>query len=275
MKIFFLSLLSLLLWAACNPTPTPKKATPSFKLAQTFQLDSLAPIGLAVYKGQLWLSDGDNNRLVALDEAGNMTQIINNLERPMHLDSDEDYLYVPEYGVDSISRFTTAGKVSTLPVDSLLDAPAGISVLGTQVAIADFYNHRVLHYHNNQWLAIGKKGKQQGEFHYPTDVQLTQEALYVADAYNHRVQVFDHQGQHLRTIGEQDSLNAATGIHVQDSLLAVTDFEQNRVLIYTTQGERLQIIAGGLDKPTDVLFWKGDLYVLQYGNGTLQRYAPQ
>ncbi len=274
MRTFFIGIIAALCWTACTPA-TKTTAPLSFQLATTFALDSLAPIGLAVYKDQLWVSDGDNNRLVSLTATGEIDQLITGLERPMHLDSDEDYLYVPEYGIDSIRLINATGKVGTLPVGLPLDAPAGVSISGDNVALADFYNHQVVYYHNQQWKTLGKKGNGASEFHYPTDVQWTNDALYVADAYNHRVQVFDHQGQHLRTIGEQDSMNAATGIHVQDSLLAVTDFEQNRVLIYSTNGPRLQIIAGGLDKPTDVLFWKGDLYVLNYGNGALQRYTRQ
>jgi DNA-binding beta-propeller fold protein YncE len=106
-------------------------------------------------------------------------------------------------------------------------------------------------------------------------VQLTANKLYVADAYNHRIQVFDHQGLHLQTIGTQDSMNATTGIHIANNLLVATDFEQDRVLIYTTKGERLQVIAGAANKPTDVLLWKNSLYVLNYGNGTLQQYVQE
>lgn len=260
---------------ACSPSSTPSKP-PQFQWVKTFELDSLSPIGMAVYQHQLWLSDGDNNRLVALDSAGHITQIITNFERPMHLDANEQGLYVPEYGKDTISIVQATGKQGILEIGLPLDAPAGVSLQGSKVALADFYNHRVVYTTNQQqWKSLGSKGKGQGQFHYPTDVQWTPQELFVADAYNHRVQVFDHQGQYLRTIAEKDSLNAATGLHVSDTLLAVTDFEQNRVLIYNTAGKRLQIIAGGLDKPTDVLFWKGNLYVLNYGSGALQCYSLQ
>lgn len=275
MKLLLILLVISLVGIACSPSSKPPK-TLQFQLVNTFYLDSLAPIGMAIYQNQLWLSDGDNNRLVALDSSGQITQIIHNFERPMHLDANEQGLIVPEYGKDTISLVLATGEKASLEVGLPLDAPAGVSVLGQQMALADFYNHRVVYtLDQQQWKSLGTKGKGQGAFHYPTDVQWTTQELFVADAYNHRVQVFDHQGQYLRTIAEKDSLNAATGLHVADTLLAVTDFEQDRVLVYTTAGKRLQIIAGGLDKPTDVLFWKGKLYVLNYGNGALQCYALQ
>lgn len=260
-----------MLLAACSS----KKDTSfsEFKLVKTITIDNIAPIGLTVYNNQLWISDGDNNRVVAIDEDGNVIKTINLLERPMHLANDNKYLYIPEYGLDSISLFDDTTFVKHLDIPLELDAPAGVSIKNQQIALADFYNHRVLYYNGKEWKVIGQKGKEYGSFHYPTDVQLTEDKLYVADAYNHRVQVFDHQGLHLQTIGEQDSMNATTGLHVADDLLVATDFEQNRVLVYDTAGTGLQIIAGASDQPTDVLFWKSSLYVLNYGNGTLQQYT--
>ena len=267
-----LTILSFLFLVACSSSE--KEASFSeFKLLKTITIDSIAPIGLSVYNNQLWISDGDNNRIVAIDENGKITQTITQLERPMHLASDKEYLYIPEYGLDSIAIFSDTTFVNHLDIPLELDAPAGVSVKNKQIALADFYNHRVLYYNGKEWKVIGKKGKEDGAFHYPTDVQLTANKLYVADAYNHRIQVFDQQGLHLQTIGEQDSMNATTGIDVANNLLVATDFEQDRVLIYTNKGERLQVIAGAADKPTDVLLWKNSLYVLNYGNGTLQQYV--
>lgn len=265
----------LLFLVACAAPSTNDPSFSEFKLVKTITIDSIAPIGLTVYNNQFWISDGDNNRVVAIDEEGKVLKMINLLERPMHLANDKKYLYIPEYGLDSISLFEDTTFVKNLDIPLELDAPAGVSINDDNIALADFYNHRVLSYNGKEWKVIGKKGKEQGSFHYPTDVQLTEDKLYVADAYNHRVQVFDHQGIYLQTIGEQDSMNATTGLHVADDLLVATDFEQNRVLVYNTTGKCLQIIAGASDKPTDVLFWKNSLYVLNYGNGTLQQYTQQ
>jgi DNA-binding beta-propeller fold protein YncE len=271
---FLLAIFSLLLLGACS-APDKGASFSEFKLLKTITIDSIAPIGLAVYNNQLWISDGDNNRVVAIDERGKITKTIHQLERPMHLASDKDYLYIPEYGLDSIAVFEHTHFIKHLDIPLELDAPAGISINNKQIALADFYNHRVLYYNGKEWKVIGKKGKEDGAFHYPTDVQLTANKLYVADAYNHRIQVFDHQGLHLQTIGTQDSMTATTGIHIANNLLVATDFEQDRVLIYTTKGERLQVIAGAANKPTDVLLWKNSLYVLNYGNGTLQQYVQE
>ncbi len=276
MRNFILWLCCTWFFLSCGTVPSTTVPTAAFELVETIDLDSIAPIGLAFYKGQLWVSDGDNNRLVALRKDGTMEQIIVGFDRPMHLDSDQDYLYIPEYGRDSIRLLASNTPATYLAATPDLDAPSGISVLGKSIALADFYNHRVVYKDaQQQWQILGKKGKEQGEFHYPTDVQWTADELYVADAYNHRVQVFDRKGKYLRTIGVEDNINAATGIHVDNGRLAVTDFENSRVLLYTTAGKRLQVLDKELDQPTDVLFRDHALYVINYGSKTLQRYESE
>jgi len=89
-------------------------------------------------------------------------------------------------------------------------------------------------------LTFGKKGKTNGEFYYPTDIQFANDLIYVADAYNHRVQVFDKSAKFKQSIGEEDNMNAATGIYVTDQEIAVTDFENSRVLVYSLSGKLLQ-----------------------------------
>ena len=56
-------------------------------------------------------------------------------------------------------------------------------------------------------------------------MQITEHSIWVADAYNNRVQVFDKSGNFGQVIGAEAKMNAATGIYVTDSELMVTDFE--------------------------------------------------
>ena len=70
---------------------------------------------------------------------------------------------------------------------------------------------------------------------------------------NNRIQVLDLVGNHLQTIGEDQGMNAATGIYTDGSEIYITDFEHDRVLIFDMEGKVVQIIDQGLNKPTDVL----------------------
>ncbi|MFT6808190.1 MAG: DNA-binding beta-propeller fold protein YncE [Saprospiraceae bacterium] len=141
------------------------------------------------------------------------------------------------------------------------DAPAGVSKQGESMAIADFYNHRILYFDGATWSSLGgKKGKAPGAFDYPTDVQILGDMIYVADAYNHRGQILDLEGNSVLVFGEEEEINAATGIFVTDDLIALTDFENDRVIIFNNEGKVLQRIEDPLHKPTDVMIDNGLMY---------------
>jgi DNA-binding beta-propeller fold protein YncE len=192
----------------------------------------------------------------------------------MHIDAFEEVLYVPQYGSDNIATFSNGIQGSIVLKDSL-DAPAGIAVLGKERAIADFYNNRILYFNGSEWISIGKEGKGNGEFYYPTDVQITAENIWVADAYNNRVQVFDKRGNFLKMLGQDQKMNAATGIYISENEVFVTDFENNRVLVMDFEGQLKQVLKESVQKPTDILMMHGNLYVINYPTGRLNRYHLQ
>ncbi|MGB0839439.1 MAG: NHL repeat-containing protein, partial [Chitinophagales bacterium] len=215
----------------------------------------------------------DNNRVVSVDKTGVIQQTLTDFERPMHLDSQDGVVYVPEYGTDNILKLQGEKRdtLSLAKADSL-DAPAGVSVLGDEIAIADFYNHRILYFNGSQWQSFGKEGKAEGEFYYPTDVQMTQDKIYVADAYNNRVQVWNKTGGVEQIIGVEEKMNATTGLYVSENQLFATDFENDRVLVYDLTGKLQQTISENVTKPTDMLVIDQQLYVCSYKDKALLVY---
>ncbi len=262
MKKIMLSFGILLgLLVACQKTPK------TFKYQQNVALDKVSPIGFDYDGKSFWIADGDHNRLVKTDLNGKTLEVQDGFKRPMHLAIDQQKVYVPEYGSDTIQIVENQQK-KALELSDSLDAPAGIDVIDKEIAIADFYNHRILYFNGSQWLSFGKEGKKQGELYYPTDVQITSNKIYVADAYNNRVQVFDKQGKSLQTIGFKEGINAATGIFIEDDIY-VTDFENNRILIFDQEGNLLQELKEGLNKPTDLLILNDQLFVCNYKGQSL------
>lgn len=254
--------ISLLFFVGC------KQSIKKWQFEKEMQLENVHPIGATILNNELWLSDGDGNRLVKINEKGKIIDEIGGLERPMHIDVFDNKLLIPEYGKDVISMYTNKVRDSLKGVPKL-DAPASISKAGKETAIADFYNNRIHFYNGNNWLKVGKKGTELGELNYPTDVQITKEHIYVADAYNHRIQVFNKQGEFRKVLAQNKGINAATGLLVTDGAIYVTDFENNRVLILSKEDEVLQIIDSNLTKPTDMLILKEKLYVLNYKSGSV------
>ena len=245
-------------------------AQPQWQPTATIDLGEVTPIGIAEHAGNFWLADGDHNRLVVVNRAGEIQQTLDGFERPMHIASDGAAVYVPEYGSDAIVVIGQQGR-DVLPLPDSLDAPAGVHLRGSEIAIADFYNHRILYFDGTNWTRFGSEGHDAGQLYYPTDVHLTGSEIYVADAYNNRVQVFDKTGTALRTIGEDAGMNAATGIHVAEGEVFVTDFENDRVLVFDPKGELRQTLTD-LAKPIDLLVSNGDLYITNYRGKDLRRY---
>ncbi|WP_142783519.1 NHL repeat-containing protein [Changchengzhania lutea] len=160
-----------------------------------------------------------------------MIESFDGFQRPMHIAIQEDKIYVPEYTSDTV-KIIENGTVSTLTLKKNTDAIAGIAVDGNTIAVADFYNHRIIFQQDDKVTIIGKEGHNDGELYYPTDVDLKNDLISVADAYNNRVQVFDLKGNYVRMIGWNENIKVATGLKVTDTQVIIADFEGNRVLVY-------------------------------------------
>lgn len=269
MRLVLAILTGLFLLSCTEKVKKPKE----WVYQKTIKLNGVNPIGITELNGKLWLSDGDHNRLAQIDPGGKILKIIDSLERPMHIASWNQRLYVPQYGNDAIAVLKDGTRADMQLQDSL-DAPAGIWVCKNQIAIADFYNNRILFNDGSGWISFGKEGKGEGEFYYPTDVQITDSLIWVADAYNHRVQAFDKAGNFLKMMGQDQKINASTGIFITHAEVFVTDFENDRVLVLDEGGALKQVLKEGIQKATDVLLTNGLLYIVNYRSGELVLYAP-
>ena len=263
-KGIFIIVLLVLTSACSEKAAVPKE----WVLSKTIKVDGVNPIGLTQVNGEIWLSDGDHNRLVKIDEKGKITETLDSLDRPMHIDAIDGTLFIPEYGKDAIETFDKKGRFQMQLSDSL-DAPAGVSVFKNERAIADFYNNRILYFDGADWISFGKEGKANGEFYYPTDVQITAEKIWVADAYNNRIQVFDKKGNFLQMMAQDQKMNAATGIFVSETEVFITDFENDRVLVFDMEGNLKQELKDCIKKPTDILILNDELYTINYRSGEL------
>lgn len=94
----------------------------------------------------------------------------------MHIAIYQSKLYVPEYTTDTLKVFAN-GKTEALSLSLGIspDAPSSIAVSDDAIAVADFYNNRIIFQKNNKSIQIGKEGHGQGELYYPTDVELYDE----------------------------------------------------------------------------------------------------
>jgi len=89
-----------------------------------------------------------------------------------------------------------------------------------------------------------------GEFYYPSRIAIGfDDLVYVSDAYNNRVQIFDSQGGFVRSIGGMGlwggRFRVSSGIAVDaDNDLFVADFYNNRIQQFDDEGRFIKAWGG-------------------------------
>ncbi|MFI2743028.1 NHL repeat-containing protein [Zhouia sp. PK063] len=268
MNRFIILFFSLMLFSC-------KEEGRKWKFVKKIELPQKArPLAMAKNGKNLWFSDPDHFRLLKIDLSGKVLDSIVGIQRPMNIDFNKGKLYVPEFLTDTIWVFEN-GKKSPLSLNAKPEAPAGLNVKGDTIAVADFYNHRIILQIGGQVSFIGKEGHDKGELYYPIDVKVQDNKIYIADAYNNRVQVFDFNGKILNVIGEQDGFNVASAIAFDKNGFAVTDQENSRVLIYDLNGALQQTLTANINYPTDVLFDGNMLYITNFKENTIVEYRKK
>ena len=132
-----------------------------------------------------------------------------------------------------------------------------------------------------------KRFVEPGKFYHPHDAALGPDGnLYVADRYNHRVQVFDQDGNFIRQFGNYGSgngeFNELTGIHVtQDGKVYVSEWGNNRVQVFDAQGKFIRSMGqagsgeGQLSGPHGVTVDNdGNVYVVEHYNARVSVFKP-
>ncbi|MFQ5578786.1 MAG: hypothetical protein ACE5G8_17550, partial [Anaerolineae bacterium] len=141
----------------------------------------------------------------------------------------------------------------------------------------------------------GSNGAGEGQFAAPRALAVSpQGQLYVADSGNHRIQVFDRNGQFLKAWGGTEGagpgqLSEAWGIAVgADGRVYVSDTWNHRIEIFDEDGNYLSEFGvfddtqgdankspGSFWGPRDILIdGQGNLYISDTGNKRVQKFTP-
>ena len=117
--------------------------------------------------------------------------------------------------------------------------------------------------------SFGHKGKAEGEFNDPARIHITPDDLvYVTDAGNDRIQVFQQNGQFIRQFGN-GIVKVPEGIAVtSDGHIVVTLRSANKFSIFTQDGQCVHEVTDiGLDGPYGVAVDSdGLIYIADYHN---------
>lgn len=217
------------------------------------------PIGLAIAgTDEVFVGEGGGRRIQVFSRGGEVRRQIDpvlgngdTLRRPMHIAVSDSALYVPDFNTDQMHVLSHQGApLRTLDASGLasgFDAPGGVGVAENgQVYVSDFYNHRVLRFHENgtldrQWGMADSAGTAPGRFTYPTDIApLPDGGFVVADFYNHRIQEFTPEGKFVQAVGEK-----GTGDGQFERPVDVAVGPDGGLYVVDLGNERIQVFASG------------------------------
>ena len=267
------------------------------------------PTGIAIAAdGTVFVANTGNDRIEVFDENGVFLRTFGGsgegpgeFRRPMDVDLGADGLvYVAELGGDRVQVFRPRGElVRTIRGDGTpagaFDGAAGVLVSPEgDIYVADFYNGRVVEFGKDGTYrgVIGRGGRVlPGRLHYPTDLAWLDRRLVVADAYNHRIQVFTPAGEVVARWGGPFGLGlrgsrpgwfrVATGVATDGSgRVYVADFQNHRIQVFDETGNLLAVFGsrgvepGKFERPTDLdIGPDGRIYVVDFGNDRVQVFA--
>jgi DNA-binding beta-propeller fold protein YncE len=243
------------LWVADGENASVKKLTPEGGLVAEWK-DFKRPVAVAAAKDAVYIADFLADRIVKLDPEdgvvvatwGRHGNSLGEFDAPSGIAVDpQGFVYVTDFYNHRVQKLTGEGRLITqwgtegrwngqlhYPTDVAV-GPAG------EIFVADAYNHRVEVFaadgaYLRKWggVGYGLSGKWGGWFRLAKALALDAAGnVYVADAFNHRVQIFSTTG---RLLGTWDGRNAQhvlkypAGIAVgADRAVYVSDFFENRI----------------------------------------------
>jgi len=192
----------------------------------------------------------------------------------------EDNLYVTDELSRTILVYDSAGKfrrtLGKLGEDeSYFESPAGIAIdkVTGHIYVCDMHRHMIVVL-NDRGRLIAKAGKRgggdgPGDFKLPTQAVIHDGELFVLDAGNTRIQVFD-SALHFRRIISLPYADGRTGLAVDDQgNIYVSDPISDRIEVFTREGllrytlDLATIKAADVGQPAGLWISKGScLYVI-------------
>jgi DNA-binding beta-propeller fold protein YncE len=166
-------------------------------------------------------------------------------------DSNDD-IYVTDSVRRQIYVFNVKGRflrtIDGTSSDARLLRPTGIALdrEARRIYVTDTLRHQLLVFGMDGSLirAIGRRGREAGEFNFPTAVTLSGGKIYVVDAMNFRIQAFTMDGQFVSAFGQRGTqsgtLNRPKGIAADtDGNLYVVDALFETVQVFSPAGQLL------------------------------------
>lgn len=200
-------------------------------------------------------------------------------------------MFITDSQTDKVTILDEKGKMEGyLQPQTPFKQPTGIAAdtKFNRLYVTDTHNHYVVVFDLDTLKyikTIGKRGKEEGEFNYPSHIAVGPTGnLYVSDTMNGRIQIFDTEGKFVRAFGQfGDSpgmFARPKGVAVDsEGHIYVVDSAFNNVQIFSEEGQILLAFAsygtdrGQLVLPAGISIDKDDyIYVVDSWNRRIEKF---
>lgn len=203
------------------------------------------PMGVDVDpSGRVWVADTGNARVQIFETDGTTASLAGEgWRRPTDVAIGTDgRVWVADLGADEVRCLNLDGTACAIAPVSMA-APAGVGARErTGPLVAQLYGHRVVSATGSPRLSVGGEGGGSSELSHPTDVAVLEGGGFaVADAYNHRIQLYDERGRaNGAWIGPLDApFHVPSGIDATHDVVHVADSGRRRVVALDSTGQVL------------------------------------
>lgn len=195
--------------AGVRGTPPGKPDAPPRWLTTTQLPQGARPTGIAVSDGTVFVADHAAGQVMRL-EAGAVVGRCGGLTRPHHLIVLDEQLIVADTNRHRLACFDL--RLEPQDASAVLDPPGlrrphGLATnFPGEFYVADADNHRILRVRHGKVVAAAgraqcESGSGPGEFSVPCGVAASLDCIFVADTYNHRIQVLGRNLDFIASFG--------------------------------------------------------------------------
>lgn len=169
------------------------------------------PNGIAHDKGHIYVADKTAKKIIILDLAEHTFDNIRDVKAGALLDpmavfvTDDGYKYVADAGRGQIVVYNERNEFFRLYGEEKQFRPTSVAVYGNKIYVCNITGNEIVVLEKESGSVLkkmGKKGAGDGEFNQPTHLAVDKDGnLFVTDALNFRIQMFDKDDKFIRSIG--------------------------------------------------------------------------
>ncbi len=170
------------------------------------------------------------------------------------------------------------------------DIPSGVAIDGAgNLMVIDRNNHRIQKFRDGHFLeVVGSKGSGTLQFESPIGIAYcaSNKKVYVADTYNHRIQVLNSDLTFLSKFGKKGNVkqyfDKPSGVATDNTgKVYVADSGNHRIQIFTADGKFVGMFGkkgkgeGELDWPFGIAVDDNFVYVSELNNNRISVFTPE